>query len=71
MPSPLCSATATNRSPANEQIAAKAIPQCNLTFLTGPEMKETLEGYYQVLFQADPASIGGAMPYDSFYYGVA
>ena len=56
---------------ANEQIAAKAIPQCNLTFLTGPEMKETLEGYYQVLFQADPASIGGAMPYDSFYYGVA
>ena len=54
---------------ANEQIAAKAIPQCNLTFLTGTEMKDTLEGYYQVLFQANPASIGGAMPYDSFYYG--
>lgn len=55
---------------ANEQIAAKAIPQCNLTFLTGQEMKDTLEGYYQVLFQANPASIGGSMPYDSFYYGV-
>lgn len=54
----------------NEQIAAKAIPQCNLTLLTGQDMKDTLESYYQVLFQADPASIGGAMPYNSFYYGV-
>lgn len=54
---------------ANEQIAQKAIPQCNLTFLTGADMKATLEEYYQVLFQADPASIGGSMPYDAFYYG--
>lgn len=54
---------------ANEQIAQKAIPQCNLIFLTGADMKATLEEYYQVLFQADPASIGGSMPYDAFYYG--
>ena len=54
---------------ANNAIAAKAIPQCNLTLITGMEMKDILEQYYQVLFQADPASIGGAMPYDSFYYG--
>ena len=54
---------------ANEQIAQKAIPQCNLTFLTGADMKATLEEYYQVLFQADPASIGGSMPYDAVYYG--
>lgn len=54
---------------ANEQIAQKAIPQCNLTFLTGADMKATLEEYYQVLFQADSASIGGSMPYDAFYYG--
>ena len=47
---------------ANEQIAQKAIPQCNLTFLTGADMKATLEEYY-------PASIGGSMPYDAFYYG--
>ena len=33
-------------------------------------MKSVLETYYQVLFAADPASIGGALPYDSFYYGV-
>ena len=54
----------------NTKVAAAAIPQCNLTFLTGEDMKLMLENYYQVLFQADPASIGGGVPYDSFYYGV-
>lgn len=54
---------------ANAQIAAKAIPSCNLTFITGTEMKTTLEGFYKVMFQANPASIGGAMPDAAFYYG--
>lgn len=54
---------------ANEKVAAAAIPQCNLTFLSGSEMKQALERYYQILIQADPTSMGGAMPYDSFYYG--
>ncbi len=53
----------------NEKVAAAAIPQCSLTYLAGEDMKLTLGSYYQVLYQADPASIGGAMPYDSFYYG--
>lgn len=52
------------------QVAAAAIPQCSLTFMKGAEMKNALESYYQVMFQADPASIGGAMPDDAFYYGV-
>lgn len=51
-------------------IAAKAIPQCNLTFVTGEEMKDHLQDYYEILFQNNPASIGGSIPYDSFYYGV-
>lgn len=55
---------------ANAQIAAKAIPQCNLTFVTGADMKAILESFYDVLYQANPASIGGAMPEDAFYYGV-
>ena len=54
---------------ANAAIAARAIPQCNLTFVSGEEMKDVLQDYYQILFQTNPASIGGAMPYDSFYYG--
>ena len=55
---------------ANAAVAQAAIPQCNLTCVTGEEMKNMLERYYQVLFQADPDSIGGSLPYDSFYYGV-
>jgi NitT/TauT family transport system substrate-binding protein len=54
----------------NDQVAAKAIPQCSLTFITGQEMKTTLEDYYTILFQTAPESIGGGLPYDSFYYGV-
>ncbi len=54
----------------NENVAAKAIPQCSLTFVTGQEMKTMLEDYYSILFQAEPKSIGGGLPYDSFYYGV-
>lgn len=53
----------------NEAIAAAAVPQCNLSFITGEEMKDVLEQYYRILYQADPAAIGNAMPYDSFYYG--
>ena len=38
----------------SEEVAAAAIPQCNLTFLTGREMRDVLERYYTVLFQAAP-----------------
>ena len=55
----------------SEQVAAAAIPQCNLTFLTGQEMRDVLESYYAVLFQAAPDSIGGGLPYDAFYYGLS
>lgn len=54
----------------NAKVAEKAIPQCSLTFLTGQEMRNVLEGYYEILFQAEPKSIGGGLPYDSFYYGM-
>ena len=54
----------------NDKVAAKAIPQASLTFVEGDDMKDMLEAYYTVLFEANPASIGGSLPYDSFYYGV-
>lgn len=49
-------------------VALKALPGCNLTFVAGEEMKEQISGYYQVLFDADPKSIGGELPDDGFYY---
>ena len=54
----------------NADVAARAIPQCSLTFVTGQEMKTVLEDYYTILFQVEPKSIGGGLPYDSFYYGL-
>ena len=50
-------------------LAAKAIPECGLTFVTGEEMKTQLSGYLNVMFEANPKSVGGAMPADDFYYG--
>ena len=47
---------------ANPAIAKAAIPQCNLTYLEGEEMQQAVQGYYDVLYQANPASVGGAMP---------
>ena len=54
---------------ANAKIAQLAIPSCNLTFVTGSQMKDILVRFYEVMYQANPASIGGAMPSDAFYYG--
>ncbi|MBQ5957196.1 MAG: ABC transporter substrate-binding protein [Clostridia bacterium] len=48
-------------------VATKAIPDCNLIFAKGDEMKEFIEGYYEVLFKADPKSIGGKIPGEDFY----
>ncbi len=50
-------------------IAESAIPYCNITCITGSDMKAALEGYLQVLYDQDPSSIGGGMPGDDFYYG--
>lgn len=50
-------------------LAEKAIPFCGLTFVSGEEMKTQLGGYLQVMFDADPKSVGGALPGDDFYYG--
>ena len=52
-----------------EEIARKALPACNITFIDGAPMKEKIGGYLQVLFEQNPQSVGGALPDDAFYYG--
>ena len=59
---------AANGIAANAAIAAKAIPQSNLIFMDGEEMRSAIQSYYEVLFTANPASIGGSNPDDEFYY---
>lgn len=53
---------------AKAPIAAKAIPLCNITYIEGKAMQEKISGYLQVLYEANPQSIGGALPGDDFYY---
>ena len=49
-------------------IAAAAIPQANLVCVTGLDMAASIQGYYEVLWAADPTSIGGSIPSDGLYY---
>ncbi len=48
-------------------IAQKALPYCNIVCITGTEMQEALSGYLEVLYEADPSSVGGKLPADDFY----
>lgn len=50
-------------------IAQKALPQCNITYLDGADMKTAMSGYLQILYDQNPQSVGGALPTDDFYYG--
>ena len=53
---------------AKAPVAKKALPNCNIVAIAGDELKTDLAGYLQVLFDANPKSVGGTMPDDDFYY---
>ncbi len=53
---------------AKKAVAAKAIPECNIVFKAGDEMKTIAGGFLQVMYDADPSSVGGTLPDDAFYY---
>ena len=49
-------------------VAERAIPNCHIVFITGEAIRAQIEPLYQLLYDANPASVGGAMPDDAFYY---
>lgn len=49
-------------------LAEKAIPKCNITYVDGSEMQNKLTGYLTVLYNAKPASVGGKLPDDGFFF---
>ncbi len=49
-------------------VAQRAIPLCNIDCVASAQMRTDLEGYLQTLYDANPQSIGGAMPGDDFYH---
>ena len=53
---------------AKAPLAKKALPYCNVEFIDGEEMKEALSGYLNVLYEHNPASVGGSLPDYAFYY---
>jgi NitT/TauT family transport system substrate-binding protein len=48
--------------------AEKAIPGCSIVCVTGEEMKTAAGSMLEVLFEANPKSVGGSLPDDGFYY---
>ena len=52
---------------AKAAVAEKAIPNCNICFVTGEEMQKELSAFLQIMFEKVPQSIGGSLPGDDFY----
>lgn len=48
-------------------VAAKAIPNCNVCFITGTEMQEAMASFLEIMFEVAPASVGGSIPGEDFY----
>ena len=52
---------------AAEEVAKNAIPRCNIVWLHGKDYKAVLENFLGVVYDANPAGIGGKIPGDDFY----
>jgi NitT/TauT family transport system substrate-binding protein len=52
---------------ADAGLAAKAIPNCHIVMFSGSQMSGILDPLLFALYSANPKSIGGSMPEQSFY----
>lgn len=52
------------------QLALKALPNCHIICLDGNDMKNIILPMLQILFDANPKSIGGKMPDENIFYMV-
>ena len=53
---------------AKEPIAKAALGEINIEFKEGKEMKELLSRFLDIMYSQEPASIGGELPDNDFYY---
>ena len=49
-------------------VAEKALPSCRLVFVSGEDMQAQAAPLYDILFTANPASVGGKVPADEYYF---
>lgn len=53
---------------ASEAVALKALPSCSLVFVAGEDMRAQATPLYEILFAANPASVGGKLPDANYFY---
>ena len=53
---------------ASAEVVEKAIPYCNIVYKNAQDAKTEINGFLQVLYDFSPASVGGKLPDDGFYY---
>ncbi len=51
-----------------QAVAKAAIPRCGISFITGDDCAAILDDYFQVMFDSNPQSLGGAIPDAGIYY---
>ncbi|WP_326910772.1 ABC transporter substrate-binding protein [Sedimentibacter sp. MB31-C6] len=52
----------------NAALVEKAIPYCGITYQPAIGVKENINNFYKILFDSNPASVGGNLPDEEFYY---
>ena len=63
-----CAMIEANGIFAKAAVAKKALPNCNICYLDGEDMKAAMEIYLSALAGINAASIGGSLPSEDFYY---
>ena len=53
---------------SSADLVEKAIPYSGITFRKAIDAKSGLNDFYKILFDSNPASVGGSMPDDEFYF---
>ena len=51
-----------------KNVAEKAIPNCNIVYIDGDKMESYVSAYFEVLYNANPKSVGGKVPDEKLYY---
>ena len=52
----------------DEDTAVRAIPASNIRYFYSQDSKDMLTGLFEILYEYEPKSIGGAIPADDFYF---
>lgn len=53
----------------SKEMAKKAIPNCQLEYISDNTMESVLSDYFKILYGYNPKSVGGSVPDSGLYYG--